>query len=259
MGSTGKPKRDNMDGTQMHGKHGDKVRRGRTHWNPWDQFKGCIVERVLEDIKFKVTGTHEATNALDDDNCRKVTLPTVVIVESKVKNKPGSRKNKAAPTVYAGKYREQPRCATECILTKAQKEAIAAKKRDEHAAASPGFDEDGCRRIRISDPIPGKKNIHTVDPSKFGSHSGQDVGRSSDLGKGARRHGLRNGVGIDICDNRHFELVSITLDKVGRSKLYMATCVVRNPVAKMKKTIMIKRVRNEMEAKVMLIRQGIDH
>ena len=241
MGSTGSPTRNNMDGTQMRTKRGDKARHRTKKWNWWHRFKRCPVQSVETEVIFRVNGTHEATNNLDADNSRKVTLPTVEIVKSKTIKRRGSRYASMKNT------HQHERNHVHLVADPSRIVPKPEKLPDVDKLKGAGFDEDGCKRIRISDYVKGRKNKHTVDPLKFGAPSGPKVHKPNGPSKG-----MKAPDSVNIVDNRDFRLVSIDLDRIYGTKFFTATCSLRNAKAKVKKVIMIRKVRNRLNARVML-------
>ena len=232
-------------------KRGDRAKRMLTHWKPWDRFKQCVVEsstKVAVIERCNEDGSvpfHHASNQLDFDTHRWVSMPDAAKEETKTTVKPGNRANKrmlAMPDLI-----QQNVYSMYDIVSK--KLVPLRKKVDsDDKSCTIGFDEDGCVRIRVSDPVIGRKNKHTVDPNRFGEPSGPDVAKSRNMGKGAKLGGKRADTMPTICDNSMYVLKKIKMDRVPGTKFYQATCTCRNAEAKLSKTIIIKRIRNKVQA-----------
>jgi len=241
MAITGSPTRNKMDGTQSmtRRKRGDKVRRPLTHWSIYDGWKRCSATAVHIVQRFHVKGTHVARNELDADNVLYPELPTVVVTKTKRVGKPGPRKNS-----LRGTFQRE----VNGVHTVAPLSNIRPKPEIDPTPRGPGIDEDGCRIVKGSDPIKNRKNIHTVEPYKFGQRSGPDVGKTKDLGKGAKRGGKRAPNSPIFANNMDFKLQALELHKVTQTKFFTAVCIVRNAEAKATKRIIIPRVRNKRNA-----------
>lgn len=234
--------------TPIRGKHGDRARRSLTHWKPWDRFKPCVVESstkvaiVERENEDGSVPFHYSSNQLDFDTHRWVSMPDVAKVETKTTKKPGNRANKLPPTLNQGPiYSMYDVCSGKLIPLR--------KKADPDRAQTIGFDEDGCVRIRISDPVTNRKNKHTVDPDAFDKPSGPMLSKAKSI---LGMFGKRADTLPSICDNSEYVLVSIKLDKIPCSKFYQATCKCRNATAKLSKTIIIPRIRNKVQAQARL-------
>ena len=235
--------------TPIRGKHGDRARRSLTHWKPWDRFKPCVVESstkvaIVESVNEDGSVPfHWSSNQLDHETHRWVAVPDVVKVETKTTKKPGNRANKLPPTLNQGPiYSMYDVCSSKLV-------PLRKKVDSDDKANTIGFDEDGCVRIRVSDPVSNRQNKHTVNPDAFDKPSGPMLSKAKSI---LGILGKRADTLPSICDNSKYVLVDIKLTKVPGTKFYQATCKCRNAEAKLSKTIIIKRIRNKVQAQARL-------
>jgi hypothetical protein len=199
------------------------------------------LERYIEGYQLRTVD-----NGLGGSVTKLVWTVLDAVFDPKGKGKPGNRANKQPPTLNQGPVFTTASWATKILPRKCRTSAKAEAKQAKEKG--PCFDEDGCIRIKIADPVVGRKNKHTVNPLRFGEASGPDVGKTRNLGKGAKLGGRRASTMPTICDNSKYVLVGIKMDKVPGTKFYQATCKCRNAEAKLCKTLIIKRVRNKVQA-----------
>ena len=239
--------------TPIRGKHGDKARRSLTHWKPWDRFRPCVVESstvvaVVESVNADGSVPfHYSSNQLDFETHRWVAVPDVAVEETKTTKKPGNRANKAMlamPDLIRPDVFSMYDMGELVPPIKPRKKSES----DDHANKI-GFDEDGCVRIRVSDPVSNRQNKHTVDPDAFDKPSGPILSKAKSV---LGMFGKRADTLPSICDNSQYVLVAIKLDKVPHTKFYQATCKCRNAEAKLSKTIIIPKVRNKLQAQARL-------
>ena len=231
-------------------KRGDRAKRMLTHWKPWDGFKPCVVESstkvaIVESVNEDGSVPfHYSSNQLDYETHRWATVPDPAKVETKTTKKPGNRANKrmlAKPDII--------RPAVFSMFDMGDLEPPKKLVPSEDKAHTIGFDEDGCVRIRISDPVIGRKNKHTVDPDAFDKPSGPMLSKAKSV---LGMFGKRADTLPSVCDNSMYVLVDIKLTKIPYTKFYQATCKCRNAKAKLSKTIIIPMIRNKVQAQAKL-------
>jgi hypothetical protein len=214
---TGSPTSERLN-TPIKSKRGDRSRRQATN----RKVRVCV-ESVGKVSRY-LTGYREryAENAYGATEKKLMLTVIEAVSEPKPTKRAGKRIHKGPQTLNQGAVRSVPRYATKVAHGKATTKAKAPRE------AKPSVDRDGCARVRVSDPVKNRKNKHTVQPlpSQIGT-----------FGK--------------VSSANDWELHSIDLEKL-TGKLFTAIAVCRNPVAHLKKTIEIPRVRNKAEAIVAL-------
>lgn len=215
MAVTGSPTRDRIDGSQVNRKRGNRIRRGLTHWKPWerDNGRGSVVESITEVLTYRITGTHEARNTLHDGPLgftRMVTLPTVEPVETRTVQRGGKRIHKSPQTLNMGAV-STLYGATEIVERRVKAEGKEPKPID-------------VQNIRIRNPK-GLKNKHSKDAPKMAVCDGATKTVSSE----------------------GWKLKRIELHRIGVTKYSDAVAVCGHPDG-YSKSIVLRRVKSEQDA-----------
>jgi len=227
--------------TGLRKKRGDRSRRPSINRN----------NTVVTEKRFKVerylTGYEEQyfENAFGGTEKKRVLTVIDAVSNPKGTKKPGKRKHKQAQSLHfrgRGTCHTVPVAATEVV----SKGRVKGKGKPKHEG--PHFDKDGCFLVRVNNPLVEHgyttHNKHTVDPEAFDSPSGPALTKS--------RIKLGDKPKPTVVDNSPDQWIFHSIRMTGKSKLKTATIEVRNTLRKLKKTVQFNRVRNEIEALVML-------
>lgn len=234
---TGSPTPDKMN-TPIRGKRGDRAKRRLTKYNPYRDVsseRGCPVTTEYKVDRY-LTGWQERTFETASGGTVKRMVLTVldcVTKNPKYNNRTGPRRHHRPQTLRNDSgYYPVPSFATEVISRRERKEK--AEKGERKGFTVTIDPVDGCHNVAVRSHLVKYgytvKNKHTAKAPGVAVPSGEVLSN----------------------DPNEWVLKRIILEGPKRQKLKTATCIVRNPNKRIRKSIVLNRVRNEEEARMML-------